>query len=256
MAKNKGGSGDLNTYKAQSEERQVQITELKTKLEKEESENELIQKDLATVEANFRNLEEKLRSQKDELEELQKKFSIEFQNLANKIFEEKSQKFTEQNKSNLGEILNPLKERIEKFEEKVEKTGKESQLSNTALKEQILQLKELNKQMSKEAESLTKALKGDSKAQGNWGEMQLEAILEKVGLEKDVHYEKEKNLKSEDGSNQRLDYIIKLPDDKYLILDSKVSLTAYSNYFESEMKLKKRNISKTILTVFMHILSF
>ncbi len=254
MAKNKGGSGDLNTYKAQSEERLNQISELKSKLEKEESENELLQKDLATVEANFRNLEEKLRFQKDELEELQKKFATEFQNLANKIFEEKSQKFTEQNKSNLGEILNPLKEKIEKFEEKVEKTGKESQLSNTALKEQILQLKELNLQMSKEAESLTKALKGDSKAQGNWGEMQLEAILEKVGLEKDVHYEKEKNLKAEDGSNQRLDYIIKLPDDKFLILDSKVSLTAYSNYFEADDESEKeKHLKNHINSIYGHI---
>lgn len=254
MAKNKGDSADLNTYKAQSEERFSQITELKSKLDKEEVENDVLQKELATVEANFRNLEEKLRTQKEELEELQKKFSMEFQNLANKIFEEKSQKFTEQNKSNIGEILNPLKEKIEKFEEKVEKTGKESQLSNTALKEQILQLKELNMQMSKEAESLTRALKGDSKAQGNWGEMQLEAILQKVGLEKNVHYEKERNLKNEDGSNQRLDYIIKLPDDKYLILDSKVSLTAYSNYFQAEDDLEKeRHLKNHINSIKAHI---
>ena len=148
IAKSKGGSEDLMTYKTQSEERKNQLQELKQRLEKEESENESAQRDLATVEANYRNLEEKLRTQKDELDELQKRFTLEFQNLANKIFEEKSQKFTEQNKSNLGEILNPLKEKIEKFEEKVEKTGKESQLSNTALKEQIIQLKELNLQMT------------------------------------------------------------------------------------------------------------
>lgn len=254
IAKSKGGSEDLMTFKTQSEERKIQLQELKQRLEKEESENESAQRDLATVEANYRNLEEKLRTQKDELDELQKRFTLEFQNLANKIFEEKSQKFTEQNKNNLGEILNPLKEKIEKFEEKVEKTGKESQLSNTALKEQIIQLKELNLQMTKEAESLTKALKGDSKAQGNWGEMQLENILEKAGLQKDIHYRKEEAMKSEDGSTQRLDYIINLPDDKYLILDSKVSLTAYSNYFEAENdEDKEKQLKSHLNSIYTHI---
>lgn len=245
---------ELSTYKTQAEERQNQMAELKEKLGREEEKNESLQRDLATTEANYRNLEEKLRTQKDELEELQKRFTLEFQNLANKIFEEKSQKFTEQNKTNLGEILNPLKERIEKFEEKVEKTGKESQLSNTALKEQITQLRELNLQMTKEAESLTKALKGDSKAQGNWGEMQLENILEKAGLHKDIHYRKEETYKTEDGSNQRLDYIINLPDDKYLILDSKVSLTAYSNYFEAEDEAgREKHLKNHLASINSHI---
>jgi len=131
-------------------------------------------------------------------------------------------------------LLNPLKEKIDKFEEKVEKSNKDNIQWNTALKSQLENLKELNQQITKEAESLTRALRGDSKTQGNWGEMQLEMILEKVGLERDVHYFKEKNFKNEEGENQRLDYIIKLPDDKYLVLDSKVSLTAYSKYYDSE----------------------
>ena len=97
----------------------------------------------------------------------------------------------------------------------------------------------LNKQMTTETENLTRALKGNTKAQGNWGEILLESILEKVGLTKNVHYFKEHNLKTESGSNQRLDYILKLPDDKCLVIDSKVSLTAYARYTEEEESEKK-----------------
>ena len=198
----------------------------------------------SSLEAEHRNLKEKLQEQKAEVEKLQEKFTIEFKNLANEILEEKSKKFTEQNKSNIGELLNPLRERIEKFEHKVEKTSKENLQWNASLKEQLHHLKELNLQITKEAENLTKALKGDSKAQGNWGEMQLETILEKAGLQKDIHYYKEKNFKDEEGQNQRLDFIIKLPDDKTLVLDSKVSLRAYSNYFGEEDPVKQERLLK------------
>ena len=190
--------------------------------------------DKSRLQANYLNLQRQLEEQKKEVNQLQEKFAIEFKNLANEILEEKSKKFTDQNKTNIGELLNPLKEKIETFEKKVEQNSKDALQQNTALSEQLKQLKELNQQITKEAESLTKALKGESKTQGSWGEMQLESILEKVGLQKDVHYFKEKNYKNEEGSNQRLDYIIKMPDDKYLVLDSKVSLTAYSNYFDQE----------------------
>ena len=190
--------------------------------------------DKSRLEADYRNLRQRLEEQKAEVGELQEKFTIQFKNLANDILEEKSKKFTDQNKSNIGELLNPLKEKIETFEKKVEQSSKDALQQNTALGEQLKQLKELNQQITKEAESLTKALKGESKTQGSWGEMQLESILEKVGLQKDVHYFKEKNYKNDEGANQRLDYIIKMPDDKYLVLDSKVSLTAYSNYFDHE----------------------
>jgi len=196
--------------------------------------NTQLNRQISGLDADYKNLKAKLAEQKEELTEIQTKFKNEFKNLAQEIFEEKSKKFTDQNKSNIGELLNPLKEKIEKFEERAEKSSKENLQWNSALKEQITSLKELNLQITKEAESLTKALRGDSKAQGNWGEMQLEAILEKVGLQKGIHYEKEKNFKNEEGANQRLDYIIKMPDDKYLVLDSKVSLTAYSNYFDAE----------------------
>jgi DNA recombination protein RmuC len=233
------------------------VSELKTEKEESSQEREKnvqLNRQLSSVESDYKNLKIKLEEHKSELAELQQQFKSEFKNLAQEIFEEKSKKFTDQNKTNLGELLNPLREKIDKFEEKVEKNSKESLVWNTALKEQITSLKELNLQITKEAENLTRALKGDSKSQGNWGEMQLEAILEKVGLQKGVHYEKEKNYKNEDGANQRLDYIIKMPDDKYLVLDSKVSLTAYSNYFDAEDDVKEARFLKNHLdSIYSHI---
>ena len=131
------------------------------------------------------NLKEKLDSHKDETEKLQEKFTKEFENLANKIFEEKSTKFTHQNKENIQNILNPLKEKIDGFEKKVAESQKDSVGMHAALKEQLSGLKELNLQMSKEALNLTRALKGDSKVQGDWGETQLEMLLEKANLAKE-----------------------------------------------------------------------
>lgn len=259
IAKYKFASESVDSAALQIEKERVQIlqqesAQLKSDLEKEREKVLNLNNDLSTTEADYRNLQERLKEQKEELGKLQEKFSVEFKNLANEIFEEKSKKFTDQNKTNLGELLNPLKERIQEFEKKVETNSKESLEQSSALREQLKHLKELNLQMTKEAENLTKALKGDSKAQGNWGEMQLEAILDKVGLQKGVHYEKEKNFKNEEGSNQRLDYIIHLPDEKYLVLDSKVSLTAYSNYFnETDENLKQTYLKRHLESILGHI---
>lgn len=252
--KQNSDEGQLATYKTQSEERARQLEELKTKFQKEENENDNLRQSLARLETINLNLEDRLKKDREELEKLQEKFASEFKVLAQTILDEKSQKFTELNKSNIGEILNPLKERIEKFEQKVDKSSKENLEWNSTLREQIKGLRDLNVQMTKEAESLTKALRGDSKTQGNWGEMQLEAILEKVGLEKDVHYFKERNYKNEDGSNQRPDYIVNLPDDKNLILDSKVSLTAYSHYFDTDDEIEKEKyLKKHLESIYSHI---
>ncbi|MEM9895821.1 MAG: DNA recombination protein RmuC [Bacteroidota bacterium] len=236
-----------NAIKEELQEAQEALQNERDKLMKLSSEK-------ASLTANYQNLQSKMLEQKDELEKINQKFSSEFKNLANEIFEEKSKKFTDQNKTNLFDLLNPLREKIDKFEQKVEKSNKDALMWNTSLKTQLDQLKDLNQQITKEAESLTKALKGDSKTQGNWGELQLEMILEKVGLEKDIHFQKEQNFKSEDGSNQRLDYIIKLPDSKYLVLDSKVSLTAYSNYFDSQQEEEKASYLKQhVISVNNHI---
>ena len=180
----------------------------------------------------------------EDFEQTQKILSLEFKNLANEIFDEKSKKFNLNNKESLSSILEPLKEKIKNFEQKIERSNKESLEWNVQLKEQIKGLKELNLQMGKEAENLTHALKGDSKTQGNWGELQIENILQKVGLREGLGYEKEKNLKNEKGENQRLDYIVNLPDGKNIIIDSKVSLTAYAEYYNAENREEEKQYLK------------
>ncbi|MBT8311724.1 MAG: DNA recombination protein RmuC, partial [Flavobacteriaceae bacterium] len=189
---------------------------------------------LVRYQADMDNLRQKNQEQKEEVEKLQEKFTKEFENLANKILEEKSSKFAKQNKESLENILNPLKEKIKTFEDKVEKTHKESIDYHAALRQQIFGLKELNEQMSREATNLTKALKGDSKMQGNWGELVLERVLEKSGLEKDREYSVQKSFTLEDGSRVLPDVIINLPDGKKMIVDSKVSLTDYERYVNAE----------------------
>lgn len=195
--------------------------------------NELIQSE-AILKSKNNALQERLEEHKAELTELQERFRKDFELVANKILEEKTEKFTEQNKKNLDSILNPLRERIDVFQKKVEDSNEKNTARSAALDKHLQMLQELNREITQETKSLTQALRGDSKTQGNWGEFQLESILDKAGLERDIHYSKEKNLKTEEGDNQRLDYIVNLPDGKHLILDSKVSLTAYSNYFDAE----------------------
>jgi DNA recombination protein RmuC len=194
--------------------------------------------------SEFKNLEEKLQENKAEVSKLQEKFTKDFEILANKILEEKSSKFTEQNKENLKTILNPLQEKIQTFEKKVEDTHKESIDYHAALRQQILGLKDLNMQMSKETLNLTKALKGDSKIQGNWGELVLERVLEKSGLEKDSEYFVQQSFINNEGKRILPDVVIHLPDDKKMIIDSKVSLTAYEQYINADDESEKEQAIK------------
>ncbi len=200
--------------------------------------------------AEIENLQTKLTGNKVEVEKLQEKFTKEFENLANKILEEKSKKFTLQNKENIQSILNPLQDKIKTFEKKVEETHKESIDRHAALRQQIIGLKELNQQMSKETINLTKALKGDSKTQGNWGELILERVLEKSGLEKGREYELEKsfNVEGEGQTRLRPDVIIHLPDNKKMIIDSKVSLTAYEKLVNTEDEQEQEQFLKEHIT--------
>ena len=200
--------------------------------------------ELARKNEELKNLQLKLNENKEEVEKLQDKFTKEFENLANKILDEKSNKFTEQNKKNIKDILNPLQEKIQTFEKKVEDTQKESISMHSALKEQLLGLKELNAQMSKETLNLTKALKGDSKTQGNWGELVLERVLEKSGLEKDREYFVQQSFTNDEGKRIMPDVVIHLPDNKKMVVDSKVSLTAYEQYVNSEDDIEKERFVK------------
>ena len=205
-------------------------------LEKEtiRNEKEVLAIQLSKKEVDFDNLLERNKEQKQEVEKIEEKFTKEFENLANKIFEEKSSKFTEQNKENLKIILSPLQEKISHFEKKVEDTHKESIDYHAALRQQILGLKDMNDKMSKETVNLTKALKGDSKMQGNWGELVLERVLEKSGLEKGREYEVQQSFTNEQGTRILPDVIINLPDGKKMIIDSKVSLTSYERFVNEE----------------------
>ena len=194
--------------------------------------------------AQNESLQQLLDSQKEEIVKIQEEAKLQFENLANKILEEKTLKFTEQNQQNLKNILNPLQEKITDFEKKVENTHKESIDYHAALRQQILGLKEMNLQMSKETLNLTKALKGDSKIQGNWGELVLERVLEKSGLEKGREYEIQKSFTTEEGNRVQPDVIINLPDGKKMIVDSKVSLTAYEKYINEEDDEQKNSFLK------------
>ncbi|MTI22876.1 DNA recombination protein RmuC [Fulvivirga sp. RKSG066] len=232
---------------------QNETASLKNELQREREQVLQLNNNLSTTEADYRNLQEKLKEQKEELGQLQQKFSIEFKNLANEIFEEKSRKFTDQNKVNLSELLNPLKEKISDFEKKVEVNSKESLEQSTALREQLKGLRELNQQMTKEAENLTKALKGDTKTQGSWGEFILESILEKSGLEKGREYFVQESFTNDDGRRLQPDVIVSLPDDKNIIVDSKVSLIAYERYINSEDDEKAVNLKAHLLSIDNHI---
>lgn len=210
---------------------------------------------LAKAEQVGDDLKEKLKEHKQEVADLQASFRIEMKNLSNDILEEKSKKFLELNERRVGEILNPLKEKLHQFEEKVERTSKESLEWNVALREQVKGLVEANKRISEDANRLTDALKGDKKLQGNWGEIQLELILEKAGLEKDIHYRKEVSLNTEDGHRMRPDYIINLPENKNLIIDSKVSLVSYEGFFNTDDDLERASLLKAhLLAINNHIM--
>ena len=223
-------------------------------LKKSQLEKEALIATKTRLGTELKNSELKLVENKKELDKIQEKFTKEFENLANKILDEKSSKFTEQNKLNITSILNPLKEKIEVFEKKVSESQKESIGMHSALKEQLNSLKNLNIQMSKEAINLTKALKGDSKTQGDWGETQLEILLEKANLAKDIHFTTQGGYRDEEGRLKKPDFIINLPDNRHLIVDSKVSLTNYEAYFnEEDEKQKGVYLKKHIESIRKHI---
>lgn len=189
-----------------------------------------------------------LSSERKQFQEKQETFKIEFQNLANKIMEEKSEKFTEQNKNNIDAIMNPLREQLKDFKKKVEDTYDKESKDRTSLFEQIKQLQVLNSQLSVDAHNLTSALKGSSKTQGNWGELVLERILEQSGLEKGREYETQSSFsKSDLDSKQKRyqpDVLIHLPEKKTIIVDSKVSLTAYEKLCSAEDENEKKSFLK------------
>ena len=260
----------INNLKSQAnlnvlEERDVQMqnsinslqeTVSKTEKEREEirREKDFLNTELTRRNSEFENLQQQNLKRDAQLKEQQEQLRKDFELLATTILEKNSSKITELNKENLKIILNPLQEKIKTFEKKVEDTHKESIDYHAALRQQILGLKDLNEQMSKETINLTKALKGDSKIQGNWGELVLERVLEKSGLEKDREYFVQQSFNSEEGKRVLPDVVIHLPDNKKMIIDSKVSLTAYEQYVNSDDdKERERYLKDHLISLNKHV---
>ena len=228
--------------------------EQKQKLEVLSSEKESLIANISHWKAVNENLESKLTDQKKELEEIQEKFSKEFELIANRLLKQNSSELAESNQKRLGEILNPLKENIKQFGQKVEDKYEKELKERTSLLEQIKTLKDLNVQMSEDAQSLTRALKGDSKAQGNWGELILEKVLESSGLIKGEEYETQHSTVNDEGNRVQPDVIVKLPENKHIVIDSKVSLTAYEKYVDEEdQETQEKALKEHVLSVKNHI---
>ena len=194
---------------------------------------------LAAKEEEVKYLKTKIDDIKKSQEDNEEHLTSAFKNLASQILEDNSEKFKRQNKEQIGSLLNPLGKEIENFKKKVEETNKDYIDRNSALTQKIQSLESLNLRLSQDAINLTNALKGDSKTQGDWGEIQLEVLLEKSGLANGVHFSTQGGYRDEDGNLKKPDFIVNLPDNKHLIIDAKVSLTAYESYFNAENELEK-----------------
>lgn len=248
------------TYQLEAERLGSENVQLKISLAKLEERSKLLQNDkqllidelnnersqlsqankaLESSRSYYKAQQEKIIELNEDRDKNQEKFNKDFELIASRILDEKTAKFTEQNRNNLDILLNPLKENIKAFEEKVDKVYKVEADERNILKGVITQLMDLNKMMSVETQNLTRALKGDNKKQGNWGEMILERVLERSGLLKDQEYRIQASMHSTDGSRFQPDVIIDLPDNKHLIIDSKVSLIAYSRLVECEIESDK-----------------
>lgn len=229
-----------------------------TQLEKELTENrqELmkVSAQLAARDIQIDHLNQKLSENKEELEKIYAKFSDEFKNLSNEILGRESRHFTETNKANMELLLKPLGERIRDFEKKIEEVYDKESQQRFSLKEEVARLSELNKQMSQEAQNLTQALKGQAKTQGGWGEMILETLLEQSGLVKGRQFEVQKSFTDEAGSRLQPDVVLHLPDDKTVVIDAKVSLTAYERYANCELEdMQTAELKNHLTSVKKHI---
>ncbi len=248
-------TGENKIYEEKINSISQQYGDIKNQLTEKESALYELHGQLASKTSDNRNMEEKLAQQKKDIEQLQERFSLEFKNLANEILEEKTKKFTEQNRTNLDQLLKPLGEKIKDFQKKVEETYDKEAQQRFSLKEEVKRLAELNQQVSKEASNLTRALKGESKTQGNWGEMILESILEKSGLVKNREYFIQQSFTDERGKRLQPDVVVSYPGERSIVIDSKVSLTAYEKYIASDsQEQQEKELKNHIQSIKNHII--
>lgn len=246
---------NLNEQLTETEQKLEALQQEKeTQLKEERDKSAELDRQLAGLKSEYSGLQEKLAEQKGEIAEMQEQLKVQFENLANKILDEKSEKFTKQNKESLDQLLNPLGLKLEEFKKKVEETYEKGTQERSGLREQIKNMVQLNQQMSEDTKNLTKALKGDSKAQGNWGEVILSSILEKSGLRKDEEYFTQQSETTEEGRRLQPDVVVKLPDEKFLIVDSKVSLTAFERFTSTDDDAEAQSALKQhVLSVKAHV---
>lgn len=226
------------------ESKQQQLEEMKLFQTSAHERNIQYEQQLSRLTETNQHLQGRLVEQKEEVIAIQERLTLHFKNLANDLLEEKSKKFTDQNKVHLEGLLKPLGERIHAFEQQVIQTNKESLARNVALRTEVKKLSELNTQITKEADNLARAIKGDTKLQGSWGEFILESILEKSGLTKHREYETQASVVAEDGKRYQPDVIIKLPEERHVIVDAKVSLVNYEQFFNAEQADAKASALK------------
>lgn len=237
--------------RAELEAEQGTLSTLRTDLKAEKAlrENADVQVSKLTSDmAALNTLLEAERSQAEEklalLNAAKESLSNQFKSLANEILEEKAKRFTEQNQTNIGQLLEPLKTKLQEFQGKVEEVYVQEGKDRTALAEQVRQLMELNQSLSQDAKNLTRALKGSSKAQGNWGELILERVLEASGLRKGEEYDVQESHTREDGSRAQPDVVVHLPEERHLVVDAKVSLTAYDDFASAEEESDRQSAIK------------
>ena len=262
---NKGLEATITKNQQTEKKLEATIEEVRKDLNKKTEEFNEINKQLAAELADNKSLKKNLETQKKEIEELGKKFNTEFENIATKILKANTESFSETNKEKLKTLLEPLGKNITEFKHKVEEVYEKEAKQRFSLGQKVSDLVKLNEQISQDAINLTNALKGEAKTQGNWGEMILESILEKSGLRKDEEYFMEHQLLDDDGKplrsdsegkKMRPDAVIKYPDNRNVIIDSKVSLNAFTRYIAStEVTEQKRELEAHISAIKTHIVS-
>lgn len=258
-----GAKAELGAANQLIQDKHKAAETLKEELRSLKQEFITISQQLATQTANNEALQEKLSTQKQEIETLNKKFNLEFENIANRILETKTEKFTELNKVNLNGILEPLGKNITEFKTRVEEVYQKESQQRFSLGERVKELAELNRKISEEANNLTRALKSESKTQGGWGEMILENILERSGLVKGREYFMEYQLYDEQGNplrseaedkKMRPDALIKYPDNRHVIIDSKVSLNAFTRCVDATDEATRMNeLNEHVASIKRHI---